>query len=631
MPSILNKDDKVVVKRAVPSPSNNIITVAVARLYVNYPDQRKWTFTGISGAVVLAEDLVGHTFFFKIVDVTSNRGVIWDQELYEGLRYNQDRTFFHSFELEECMAGFSFADEKEAAGFLKKVEARDKHAKSKGHRSFSGSGGHLGIPVPHILQHHSAPAPTPTAPPPVSPPPPPPPPPSNNRTSSNTNGAASGRYSLDNPDPEFQELLRELMVMGITEDVLRENEDFIKSYIDEKEKNRKWEQERAGYTNGSGAVHEMESPSSPKVGVNRRGKAPPPPPPPPGPPSMSRNGSLSPQVTGNSTASKRGPPPPPPPARKSHAVAHGGSHSPPLPPPPSRSPVPPPQSFKVPPPLPNAGVYANSVPPRHSPAPPPLPPKTPLEDSHPSPPRFGVPPPLQASVNRPPPAPSRGPPPTLPSRVQYPGPPPPPRPAVEPPAPPVRDMPPPPPLPPAPAPPVPGLPSAPPPPPSPSVPGFNGAPPPPPPPMPGFGTSAPPPPPLPNFATSAPPPPPLPGFGGSAPPAPPPPPPPGFGGGAPPPPPPPLPGRTDSAPGGAAPPLPAAEGGRGDLLASIRGAGGINALKKTPKGPTTSGAPPPASVAKPKAVNPMEALQAELNKRKGRVSNQSDDEDDGDW
>lgn len=69
MPSILNKDDKVVVKRAVPSSSNNIITVAVARLYVNYPDKHRWNFTGISGAVVLAEDLVGHTFFFKIVDV----------------------------------------------------------------------------------------------------------------------------------------------------------------------------------------------------------------------------------------------------------------------------------------------------------------------------------------------------------------------------------------------------------------------------------------------------------------------------------------------------------------------------------------------------------------------------------
>lgn len=80
--SILNKDDKVVVKRAVPSSSNNIITVAVARLYVSYPDQRKWTFTGISGAAVLAEDLVGHTFFFKIVDVTVRRKLVTDPFIF---------------------------------------------------------------------------------------------------------------------------------------------------------------------------------------------------------------------------------------------------------------------------------------------------------------------------------------------------------------------------------------------------------------------------------------------------------------------------------------------------------------------------------------------------------------------
>lgn len=69
MPSILSKDEKQIVKRAIPSSSNNIITVAVGRLYVAYPDPKRWNFTGISGAVVLCEDLVGNTFFFKIVDV----------------------------------------------------------------------------------------------------------------------------------------------------------------------------------------------------------------------------------------------------------------------------------------------------------------------------------------------------------------------------------------------------------------------------------------------------------------------------------------------------------------------------------------------------------------------------------
>ncbi|KAF8472600.1 hypothetical protein BDZ91DRAFT_615807, partial [Kalaharituber pfeilii] len=128
---ILSKDEKQIVKRAVPNSSNNIITVAVGRLYIAYPNRKKWQFTGISGAIVFTEDLVGNTFFFKIVDVVGQKGVLWDQELYEGFKYSHDRTFFHTFEMEQCMAGFSFTDEKEAAQFHKRVEQREKYAKSK--------------------------------------------------------------------------------------------------------------------------------------------------------------------------------------------------------------------------------------------------------------------------------------------------------------------------------------------------------------------------------------------------------------------------------------------------------------------------------------------------------------------
>lgn len=70
MPSILSDADKETVKRNVPKPANKILAVAVARLYVAYPDAQKWTYTGIQGAVVLCNDLVGRTFWLKIVDVS---------------------------------------------------------------------------------------------------------------------------------------------------------------------------------------------------------------------------------------------------------------------------------------------------------------------------------------------------------------------------------------------------------------------------------------------------------------------------------------------------------------------------------------------------------------------------------
>lgn len=73
MPSILSEDDKETVKRFVPKQTNKIQAVAVARLYVAYPNRQRWTDTGLQGAVVLANDLVGNTYWLKIVDISVSR------------------------------------------------------------------------------------------------------------------------------------------------------------------------------------------------------------------------------------------------------------------------------------------------------------------------------------------------------------------------------------------------------------------------------------------------------------------------------------------------------------------------------------------------------------------------------
>ena len=73
MPSILSDEDKQTVKRTVPKASNKIHAVAVAKLYVAYPDRHRWTYTGLQGAAVLANDLVGNTFWIKLVDVSVSR------------------------------------------------------------------------------------------------------------------------------------------------------------------------------------------------------------------------------------------------------------------------------------------------------------------------------------------------------------------------------------------------------------------------------------------------------------------------------------------------------------------------------------------------------------------------------
>lgn len=70
MPSILSDDDKETVKRQIPKSVNKIHAVAVARLYVAFPNRGQWTYTGLQGAAALVNDLVGNTYWLKIVDVS---------------------------------------------------------------------------------------------------------------------------------------------------------------------------------------------------------------------------------------------------------------------------------------------------------------------------------------------------------------------------------------------------------------------------------------------------------------------------------------------------------------------------------------------------------------------------------
>ena len=74
MPSVLSDNDKEIVKRTVPKPANKIQAVAVARLYVAFPNRQRWQYTGLQGAAVLANDLVGNTFWIKLVDVSVRSG-----------------------------------------------------------------------------------------------------------------------------------------------------------------------------------------------------------------------------------------------------------------------------------------------------------------------------------------------------------------------------------------------------------------------------------------------------------------------------------------------------------------------------------------------------------------------------
>ncbi|OAA62495.1 actin associated protein [Niveomyces insectorum RCEF 264] len=247
MPSILNDADKETVKRFVPKQTNKIQAVAVARLYVAYPNRSRWTYTGLQGAAVLCNDLVGNTFWIKLVDISSgNRGVIWDQEIYDSWNYNQDRVFFHTFELEDCLAGLCFADEKEAKQFKKKMDDREKNASKatratpfggsiQSHASGGTSGGGSGHHKHSLLggifsSHRHSSAPTPPESPRSY---------NHNRSGSTNGGGGYGGLpppsefaTLDAFDPQWREHFGDdLRAKGLTDEFIRENQDFIVDFL----------------------------------------------------------------------------------------------------------------------------------------------------------------------------------------------------------------------------------------------------------------------------------------------------------------------------------------------------------------------------------------------------------------
>lgn len=675
----LTSQDKDKVKRFVPKASNKIIDAAIIRLYVNYPDPQKWNWSGLTGALVLVDDLIGHTFFFKLVDIIGNQGVLWDQELWVDFQYSQDRLFFHSFEIEDYSIGFLFDDKSDAQHFFKRVQNRSKH------------GSKLTIQNNNAVEAHKKPE---------------------QIQSKGYRGEdklinneqrmrrSKGILYYDNePPPEWRSFYKELENMGITEDMIAENREFIKDYISKQ----------------GGPLVGLEPPiprrfqniaavNKPSTSLSQAAR--------------SRSTTVSSMNSGgDNTRRKKAPPPPPPPTSSS-----GGNISTPTPPPsitpndsyqdissyadressvsasigetstPTQNPTNKPETHRVhavPPPM---TFPAQKLPPPYTSSPSPAPgiasSPSPLYNQSALPSRL-VPPPPPANVIAtngrplpnipvrnaiPPPPPSRGnvPPAPPPNRTNGSVPaPPPPRRGPAPPPPPSRHNPvpqstqqqaqsfsPPPTLP-------------------PGHPGVNIPPSPhqmqqqqlPPRPVLQQPQVAIPSPQFNNSATSSPPPPPpstvgMPTFTSNAASVPPPPPPPSTAGmptftnngtGAPPPPPPapPATGMPNFNTSASAPPLVEITGdsGRDALLASIRGAG-IGSLKKVDKSqldkpsvllqeargepvstPSTSSGVPSGAPSGPPNGQPAslaDALAAALISRKAKVA-VSDDESDGDW
>ncbi|KAJ3441252.1 neural wiskott-aldrich syndrome protein [Anaeramoeba flamelloides] len=117
--------------------NTNIIDSAVVRLYKS-KSNKEWEYTGIIGAAVLVTSN-GQVRHLKIVELVGYE-IMFEQELYVGMEYQELNKYVHAFEGDEFVYGLSFANLHEAKNFqdeIKKIIPKKKKKKKKGFmRSF---------------------------------------------------------------------------------------------------------------------------------------------------------------------------------------------------------------------------------------------------------------------------------------------------------------------------------------------------------------------------------------------------------------------------------------------------------------------------------------------------------------
>ncbi|KAG1570614.1 hypothetical protein G6F50_005333 [Rhizopus delemar] len=336
MPStaLSTAEDKNKVRRALPTAK--IYAATVARLYVAYPNPHKWAYSNIWGAVTFLKDKKNRSYYIRIIDLINHKGVIWEQELYDGFEFVKQTPFFYSFALDEYMAGLSFADVQDADQFYTKISTREAHSSHKKKKETSGKKpkGKLDksqIGLPSEFRHLGHIGYTPEK-----------------------------GFSVQNSGPEWNGLFDQLKDLGFTAEDINENEDFIKDFVTQRGGLPPPPPPRPSSQNNSPSIKSRTVPAPP---ASRRpppppvgGRRPPPPPPPsrrPAPPPPPSRPAFStrtivprssipvppPPIPRKAQEERPTPPPPPPPPVRREVYRDSSVHSVPEQPMPPRPPV----------------------------------------------------------------------------------------------------------------------------------------------------------------------------------------------------------------------------------------------------------------------------------------------------
>lgn len=110
--SLLSREENEFVFRLLGSRCQSLATAVIQLFLTDPPDHSQWRKRD-AGVLCLVKDHTKRSYFFRIYCL-SRHCCVWEHEVYNSLDYIEPYPWLHTFEAENAMAAFNFANVDEA-------------------------------------------------------------------------------------------------------------------------------------------------------------------------------------------------------------------------------------------------------------------------------------------------------------------------------------------------------------------------------------------------------------------------------------------------------------------------------------------------------------------------------------
>ncbi|XP_062855051.1 actin nucleation-promoting factor WAS [Trichomycterus rosablanca] len=119
----------------------------VVQLFMALPHSPSiWTLQH-TGILCFVKDNPNRSYFIRLFDIKASK-LIWEQEIYNQFTYCKARSFFHTFNADDCQVGLNFANEQEADRFFNAVDDKiNQRCKQLEKRNRKSQRDHDGFPL----------------------------------------------------------------------------------------------------------------------------------------------------------------------------------------------------------------------------------------------------------------------------------------------------------------------------------------------------------------------------------------------------------------------------------------------------------------------------------------------------